>query len=93
MTKIMSAAIKFRLNGETKFRIISGKSHANCIESFASLDYTASKRDMNNEVQGFITSDRIFVDRVKALEIAKKAKQVKSDYDKDELFSEFLIYR
>jgi len=92
MVKITRAAIKYRLKGETKFRTISARSHAICIKGFSMLNYPASKRDMENEIQGFLTSKGDFVDRIEALKIAKNAKQVKPNYDKKELFSEFLIF-
>lgn len=97
MEKIKCAAIKYRLlcdytspnySGD---HIIIGKSHAECIYTFGSIGLSCKLRDMDNEVQGFMTTNDRFVDRKEALEIAKNAKQVPDDYSKNELFSEDII--
>lgn len=88
--KIRSAAIMYREKGDTKFHYIEGRSHAQCIEAFGLIDLYASMRDTKAEIQGFMTTKDRFVNRIEALEIAKKAGQVNESYTKDYLISEVI---
>ena len=86
--RIRSAAIKYRKKGDTEFKYMEGRSHAECINAFGFIDLYANMRDTDNEVQGFMTTKNRFVDRVEGLDIAKKAGQVNEYYSKDYLISE-----
>lgn len=88
--KIRSAAIMYRKKGDIEFHYIEGRSHAQCIETFSVMDLYSSMRDTEAEIQGFMTTKDRFVDRVEALEIARKAGQVKESYTKDYLISEVI---
>lgn len=90
MEKIQSAAIKYRRKNQKTYNYTFGKSHAQCIMEFLTLDLPVSKRDMNFEQQGFWTTENRFVNRFEAKEIALKAKQIPDTYDKGELYSEFI---
>lgn len=90
MEKIQSAAIKYKRKNQKTYSYAFGKSHAQCIMEFVSLNLPVSKRDMNFERQGFWTTENRFVDRFEAKEIALKAKQIPDTYDKGELYSEFI---
>jgi hypothetical protein len=60
--------------------VICGRRHHNCISIFAKMyGFPYSKKAlkiMETEVQGFLTSTNRFVDRIEAMEIAKKNNQV-----------------
>lgn len=91
--KIKSAAIKYRKNGDTEFKYATGMSHSQCINYFSCIELRSNMRDMDAEVQGFMTSEDRFVDRVEALAIAKKAGQVSKYYTRDYLISEAIDWR
>jgi hypothetical protein len=92
MNKITCAAIKYRAKGEQKFKVVTGRSHADCFKVLASMNLYSSMRDMDVETQGFLSSESGFVNREEALSIAKAARQVSDDYNRDALFSEFTKY-
>ncbi|MDD5407107.1 MAG: hypothetical protein PHE73_09240 [Sulfurovaceae bacterium] len=77
------AAIKTRSG-----KIVLGHRHSDCIYTAKRMGWAL--QDLSFTDQGFITSKNRFVDRWEAFRIAKRAKQVKSNYDIKELFSEDL---
>lgn len=63
--------------------VVCGRRHHNCIGTFAQIvgfpyDENGIKI-MNTEEQGFLTNTNRFVSRLEALEIARKANQLKPD--------------
>ena len=76
MEKIKSAAINYRKKGSKEFEYVTGYSHAACIDYFGLIELHSIDRDMEVEVQGFMTTEDRFVDRVEALKIATKANQL-----------------
>lgn len=92
MERIAGAAIKWRKKDETEERIVHGINHAYCIDWFSCAELYSSKRDMEFEKQGFITTDGRFVDRSETLYIARCAGQIPSNYDKSLLYSEYVDY-
>lgn len=90
MEKIQSAAIKYRIKGEHNFKYVSGCSHANCIEMFSYMDLYPNHRDMEVEEQGFFTTEGRFVNRRMAKDIALKASQIPVNYNKSDLYSEYI---
>lgn len=92
MEKIKSAAIKFKLKQDPyqTDNIVTGATHAMCMVTFKLLNVRLI--DRHGSIQGFMTTEDRFVDREKALEIAKLAKQVPEDYPHNELFSEDLDF-
>lgn len=91
--KITLAAIKYRVKGETEFKYVHGYNHGQCIEWFSCADLYSSIRDMDVEEQGFMTDTGRFVSRDEAVEIAKKAGQLREGYSKTRLISEDLLFR
>lgn len=78
MEKIKCAAIKYKRLDTGKEDIIRGHNHAVCMEYFYyAFNLDESNRDMEFEVQGFVTTEGRFVDRQEAYQIAKEAKQLK----------------
>lgn len=72
--------------------VVAGLCHADCIWLIAAtLPEHIPLRD-NNSVQGFITSNRRFVDRCEGWKIARSAGQLKCEYQPEEgyLYSEHL---
>jgi hypothetical protein len=84
MTKefIISAAVK-RNDGA----IVEDKDHSNCINK--SPKGTCVGKDV---IQGFMTSERRFVEREKAAEIAFKANQIDFDPKDEKLYSEDILH-
>ena len=76
MEKIKSAAIKYRKNGSKEFEYATGYSHSACIDYFSCIGLRSIDRDMGVEVQGFMTTEDRFVNRVEALKIAINANQL-----------------
>ena len=76
MEKIKSAAIKYRKKGSKEFEYVTGYSHSACIDYFSCIELHSIDRDMEVEVQGFMTTEDRFVDRVEALKIATNANQL-----------------
>lgn len=60
--------------------VVYGRRHHNCISTFARIvgfPYSPEAQKLsNNEVQGFLTSDNMFVDRKEAFQIARNADQI-----------------
>ena len=90
--KLVSAAIKFYIKGDTYPTIMCGKRHYKVLEKMYNLHIEYDKQDV---VQGFLTDNDTFVDRYEAFEIACAAGQLlpeaKEEYkDKiiTQLFSE-----
>lgn len=77
MEKIKCAAIKYKLKGTTEYSYMCGMNHGACIGYFSAMDIPVSKRDIQNEVQGFMTTRDRFVDRREAMFIARAANQLK----------------
>lgn len=91
---IVRAAIQYYKKGDDKPRTIFGFSHAECIQAFNCVNLYQTDRQMDKELQGFLTNEGRFVDRKEALEIAKTNHQLKYDnYPYDELYSEFVNYK
>ena len=63
--------------------VVCGRRHHNCITTFAMIvgfPYDEKGIEvMRTEEQGFLTNTDRFVDRLEALEIARKANQLKPD--------------
>lgn len=76
MEMIKAAAIEYYLKDDDTPKYIEGLSHAQCIEWFSFMDLFASKRELNKEKQGFMTTTGRFVDRIEAYQIAKAANQL-----------------
>ena len=90
--KLVSAAIKFYIKGDTYPTIMCGKRHYNVLEKMYNLHI---EYDKQTAIQGFLTDNDTFVDRYEAFEIACAAGQLlpeaKEEYkDKiiTQLFSE-----
>lgn len=90
--KIVSAAIKFYIKGDTYPTIMCGKRHCNVLEKMYNMHI---EYDKQTAIQGFLTDNDTFVDRYEAFEIACAANQLllkaKEEYkDKiiPQLFSE-----
>ena len=90
--KIVSAAIKFYIKGDTYPTIMCGKRHCDVFEKMYNMRI---EYDRQTAVQGFLTDNDTFVDRYEAFKIARAADQflpeVKEEYkDKiiTQLFSE-----
>lgn len=67
--------------------IVRGHRHNDCLRTISEMPrYKGiSKGDF---IQGFMTSENRFVDRVEAMQIAKNALQVENTINERELFSE-----
>lgn len=71
--------------------VVCGRRHHNCISTFAQIvgfPYTeVGNKIRNTEVQGFLTSDNLFVNRKDAFQIARLANQIigpnKNDLDNE----------
>ena len=90
--KVVSAAIKFYIKGDTYPTIMCGRRHCDVFEKMYNMHI---KYDKQTAVQGFLTDDATFVDRYEAFKIARAADQLlpeaKEEYkDKriTQLFSE-----
>lgn len=90
--KVVSAAIKFYIKGNTYPIIMCGKRHCDVLEKMYNMHI---EYDKQTATQGFLTDNDIFVDRYEAFEIARAADQLlpeaKEEYkDKitTQLFSE-----
>ena len=90
--KLVSAAIKFYIKGDTYPTIMCGKRHCNVLEKMYNMHI---EYDKQTAIQGFLTYNDTFVDRYEAFEIACAAGQLlpeaKEEYkDKiiTQLFSE-----
>ena len=83
MEKIKCAAILYYLKSDPETPMIAtGLNHGQCIEWFGFLGHYTTMRCMDKEVQGFITSDKRFVNRREAYQIAKDAGQLINDNEK-----------
>ena len=65
--------------------VICGYRHCNCIE-IASMMFT--RKEMIGHVQGFLTNNNRFVDRIEAKKIAESCGQMLHTSRKSELYSE-----
>ena len=86
---IVAAAIKvFKDNDECVFM---GKRHGNCIEQFAFCNF---RPPLHKSIQGFMTHDFKFLDRIEAKKYAIECKQLIAGTeefpDSTELYSEDL---
>ena len=86
--KIVCACIKYKKKHHLFYNYVFGNSHSECIRRFVELDLPVVKRNMDKEKQGFWTTNNRFVERKEAKEIALKAGQISSNYNKDILYSE-----
>ena len=87
MNKIIYAAILTKTN-----HIFWGLRHSDCIKDANKINKLA-RLEIQQAKQGFLDNNYTFVDRTKALEIAKKAGQLKGRLKhnpKDQLMSEDL---
>lgn len=90
MNRILCAAIHINddqkhisqpKNIESGF-VICGWRHFNCMHLCKAIGFDFKKFDSQGKViQGFLTSDNLFVDRTEGAEIAINAGQVKEDVD------------
>lgn len=78
--KIIKAAIKFN------DKVYIGFDHGECFKQMQKQDV----KGYDNSGQGFITDTGVFVDRIKACKIARKAKQIAYDTPHECLISEDL---
>jgi hypothetical protein len=102
MKRIYSAAIWYKDLPTAQYRpsnidhgiVVEGHRHADIIRTVLNL---TGKRSVSNApdgvgktVQGFVTNDNIFVDRVEAMKIARAAGQLIAETGFNELYSEDL---
>lgn len=71
--RILCAAIQIRKSKDAKPIVIGGYRHGDCFTAASRLGYTAY---IDQDEQGFITSEGRFVDRKEAKQIAKQAGQL-----------------
>ena len=90
--KIVCAAIRYKRKFHLFYQYVYGKTHADCITKFKELNIPSSKRNLKVEKSGFWTTKGKFVDRVEAKQIALEAGQVSKNYNKDFLYSEFVMW-
>ena len=88
---IICAAIKIESLG----KIWYGHRYNHCISAINDeLSWEMSRMEITkfDQIKGFITNKNRFVDRIEALDIAKRQKQLKSGWtcSKDKLYSEDL---
>ena len=79
-------------NIETGF-VICGRRHHNCFTTIAILMGLKKERSFKDDIQGFLTSDDLFVSREEAWIIAEKAGQILENpnrFTTGRLFSEDL---
>lgn len=82
--KLVSSAIKFKMNDSDYWTVMCGLRHADILEQMFRLNI---RYDKDSAVQGFWTSEDTFVDRYEAVYIAWEADQIK-DQSIIVLFSE-----
>lgn len=76
MEKITQAAVVLRLHGEPERRWV-GTCHAECAtKSGMPEEVYYEALDAGQVVEGFVTTEGRFVDRVEALEVARREKQM-----------------
>ena len=85
MKKLVSSAIKFRMNGSKYDTVMCGLRHCNIFEQMFKMHI---EYDKNSIVQGFWTSDNSFVDRRDAIYIARAARQIPDTFNESQLYSE-----
>ena len=90
--KLVCAAIKYKKKFHLFYQYVFGKTHGDCIVKFAELNLTSAKRNMKAEKQGFWTTRGRFVDRIEAKQIALKAEQISERYEREELYSEYILW-
>ena len=71
--KVVSAAIKFYIKGNTYPIIMCGKRHCDVLEKMYNMHI---EYDKQTAVQGFLTDNDTFVDRYEAFEIARATEQL-----------------
>ena len=77
MESIKCAAIQYELLKEPGvIKYISGDNHSQCFQYFAMTNIRRADRNMDKEVEGFMTSLNRFVDRGEAYRIAKSTGQL-----------------
>jgi len=74
---ICAAAVKFI--GSRGVKIITGASHADCLSYACEMGTPSEIGLLSAPVQGFITSEKTFVNRQEAYEIAKEKGQLNGD--------------
>lgn len=93
MERIKSACIKYQLKSDQGTdRYVEGASHADCISWFSAADLYIRDRVPEKEVQGFMTTEGRFIDRIEAYRIANEAGQLTHSRRDQVLYSEFCIY-
>lgn len=93
MERIKSACIKYQLKSDPGTdRYVEGSSHADCISWFSAADLYIRERIPEKEVQGFMTTEGRFIDRIEAYRIAEEAGQLTHSRKDQVLYSEFCIY-
>lgn len=71
--KVISAAIKFYIKGDTHPTIMCDKRYSDVLEKMYNMHI---EYDKQTAIQGFLTDNNIFVDRYEAFEIARAADQL-----------------
>ena len=82
MNYIKSPAIKFKLTRFSEFKIVENYCHQACYDQIQHTYeiYPRTYADKYSVVEGFTLMDGTFVDREKAITIAKNADQLKDTY-------------
>lgn len=90
--KLVCAAIKYKRKFHLFYQHVYGKNHSECIKKFAELNLPRNKRNLKVEEQGFWTTKGRFVDRIEAKQIALEAEQISERYEREELYSEYILW-
>lgn len=99
MLKIIASAIWYKNQPTAAYRpsnvekgvVLCGFNHAQIIQQHVSIAGKSAYMMGENE-QGFLTNDNRFVDRKEARVIAEAAGQLKEDFKRTDLYSEFTNY-
>lgn len=92
MEKIKCAAIQYSLKSDDTIRYTMGLHHSDCINNFSAMDIPIKERNINSEIQGFMTTLNRFVDRQEAYTIAENAGQIFITSNTKTLMSENVKY-
>lgn len=99
MIRIIASAIWYKDQPTAAYRpsnvekgvVLCGFNHAQIIQQHVSIA-NKSQYQMGEHEQGFLTNDNRFVDRKEARIIAEAAGQLKEDFKRESLYSEFTNY-
>lgn len=88
--KLVSAAIRYKKKRGIFYHYVYGKTHGECFFQLLEMGLPSHKRNMKKETKGFWTTKGRFVNRKEAKQIALNACQISSNYEKEELFSNYV---